>query len=325
MKRLGVALAFAAAAYVATGLFVVQGNEKGVVRRFGRIVTTPDGRAQLLGSGLHYDLPSPFSRVDRINLNEVHTLAIGSVELDAVDDGGFLRTLNSVNQSQFLTGDKNILHVQIGVQYRVSETGVIDYLFASESPQRRLEQLAEATAADLIAASGVDFVHPLGLGELRALLTARVRTLVERQRLGIEVDEVAVNAVYPPARVKAYFLDVANARADKENYIHAARAYADQRQSAARAEERQTLDEAQIYRRDLVEQARGEAESFGRLIAEFKRQEGQGVQTYAQARRMALRRMYVDTVEEIFSKVAGKVFLDSGQQVDLTIFRNPKE
>ncbi len=325
MKRWIIAVCVLVAAYLMTGWYVVQGNEKGVVRRFGRVLATAEGRPQLVGSGLHFDLPYPFSRVDRVKLNEVHTLTIGSVELDTAEEGGFLRTLNSLNQSQFLTGDKNILNVQIGVQYRVSETGAVRYLYASESPAKQLERLVEATAADMIASSGVDFVHPLGLGELREMLTARVRTLVSEHQLGIEVDEVAINAVYPPARVKSYFLDVANARADKENYIHAARTYAEQRQSAAQAENRQVLDEAEIYSRDLFENAQGQAESFTRVVAEFRRQETEGVQPYAQARRMALRRQYVDTLTEVLSKMAGKVFLDSGEKVDLTIFRNPKE
>lgn len=312
-------------AYVASGLFIVQGNEKGVVRRFGRVLTAPDGGARLLSSGLHFDLPWPFSAVDRINLNELRTLSIGSVELDAADANLFLRTLNSVNQSEFLTGDKNILNVQIGVQYRVSESGVLDYLYASQAPERHLSLLAESTAADLIAASGVDFVHPLGLGELRNRLTTRVRELAAQLKLGVEVDEVTVNAVYPPIRVKAYFLDVSNARADKENYIHTARAYAEQKRAASQAEQKRIVNEAEAYRRERIELAQGEAESFNRLIAEFQRQEAAGVQSYAAARQMALRRRYLDTMEEVLGKVAGKVFLGSGRQVDLTILRNPKE
>jgi len=326
MKRTFAGLLLAVVAgYLATGVFVVQGNERAIVRRLGRVVTTPAGEPRLLASGLHYDLPYPLARVDRVNLNEVRTLALGSVELDAVEDGAFLRTLNSINQSQFLTGDKNILNLQIGVQYRVSQAGVRQYLYASESPERHLALLVESTAADLIAASGVDFVHPLGLVQLREMLTTRVRALAEEHRLGIEVDEVAVNAVYPPVRVKSYFLDVSNARADKENYIHTARAYAEQRRAAADAERQSLIDEAETYRRDIVEQSRGEAESFARLIAEFQRQEAEGIQSYAQARQMALRRRYLDTMEEVLAKVAGKVLLDSGQQVDITIFRDPKQ
>ncbi|MGE3314920.1 MAG: protease modulator HflK [Planctomycetaceae bacterium] len=325
MRRSIPALICLLVAYFATGFFVIQGNEKGLVRRWGKAQTNGDGEPNLLAGGLHYDLPWPIARVDRVNLNEVRTLTLGSIELDSSEGGGFLRSLNSIEQAQFLTGDKNILNVQIGVQYRVSEKKVLDYLYHSQSPERHLALLAESTAADLIASSGVDFVHPLGLGELRERLTSRVRQLSVEHRLGIEIDEVAVNAVYPPVLVKAYFLDVSNARADKENYIQTARAFAEQKLAASQAEQKQIIDSAESYRREIVDLAEGEAESFTRLVAELKRQEAEGLHTYAEARQMALKRRYLDTMEEVLGKVAGKVFLDSGQPVDLTILKNPKD
>ena len=125
--------------------------------------------------------------------------------------------------------------------------------------------------------------------------------------------------------MKAYFLDVSNARADKAKYVNTAKAYAEQRAAAARAEAQQVLDQAEVYRQDQVEAARGAADSFIKIIEQFKQQEQQGIHSYAAARQMAMRRLYVDSMEQIFRQVAGKVLLDSGKPVDLTIFRDPKE
>jgi membrane protease subunit HflK len=224
-----------------------------------------------------------------------------------------------------MTGDKNILNLHINVNYRVSELHCRDYLYASVSPERRLKRLVESTAANLISQSGVDFVHPLGLGELREMLTSRTRRLAEEQRLGIEVEEVAINSVYPPVLVKADFLDVQNARADREKFINAARAYAVSRLESARSESKQQLDNAQIYRQRTVEAARGSAESFNKLVAQLRSEEKAGVHSYGDARQMAMQRLYVDAMRDILRKVAGKVVLDSGKEVDLTIFRDPKE
>jgi hypothetical protein len=109
MNRTRLAAILALAAYLSTGFYIVQGNEKGAVRRFGQVVTTPLGGVALKGSGLHYDLPWPFSQVDRINLNEIRTLSVGVAELDDVSTGAFLRAYEASDRSQFLTGDKNIL------------------------------------------------------------------------------------------------------------------------------------------------------------------------------------------------------------------------
>lgn len=321
MKRWLLAFGFLAlAVYLSSGFYVVRGNEQAVVRRFGRVVRTADGNVSLRGSGLRFDLPWPFSRVDRVNLNEIRTLTIGIAEEDDFADTGFLQTLETARKSQFLTGDKNILNLQIGVQYRISEQGVDDYLFHSQAVDERLRLLVESIAADLTARSGVDFVHPLGLGELRELLTSQTRELADQERLGVEIEEVTINSIYPPVRVKSYFLDVANARADKEKYINAARAYAEQTLAESRAEERRLLDGAQIYRQQTVEAARGRADSFGRLVTQFREQEQQGIQDYAAARRMALRRTYLEVMEEILPRITGKVILESGEPVDITIF-----
>ncbi len=321
MKRLAIGAALLVAIYLATGFYVVRGNEKVAVRRFGRVVRTPENRLALEGSGLHYTLPWPCSEVERINLNEVRTLSVGMGEVAEPGAGGFLRSLEAENRSQFLTGDKNILHLQINTQYRVAEPTVDDFLFRSVAPERHLERIVEAVATGLIAQSGVDFVHPLGQVELNALLTAGVRRLADEQKLGIEIDDVAINAVYPPILVKSYFLDVTSARADKINSINEGLAYAEARHSAAEAEARRTLDEAASYRQQAVESSRAEAESFTRLIDQFRHEEQSGAgRTYVQARQIALTRRYYDTMRDVLKTVATKVLLNSGEPADLTIF-----
>jgi membrane protease subunit HflK len=324
VKRLGLFLLAALALYLAAGLYVVRGNEKAAVRRFGRTVQTPDGSLRLEAGGLHYTLPWPFSRIDRVNLNEIRTLSVGVTETDDIAAGGFLRSLEAANQSQFLTGDQNILHLQIISQYHVSEQSAGDFLFRGVTPEKELERIVASVATDVISQSGVDFVQPLGQVELNGLMTAGVRRLVESQRLGLEIDDVAINAVYPPILVKAYFLDVTNARADKVNFINEANAYAEQRRAAATSEARRTLDEAASYRQQTVESARGRADSFTRMIEQFRDEERSDVQSYVQARRMALNRYYLDTMRDILKTVSTKVLLDSKEPADLTIFGRPE-
>jgi modulator of FtsH protease HflK len=323
MKAFWIAASIVVTAYLATGFYVVRGNEKVAVRRFGRVVRTPDGHVSLTGSGLHYTLPWPSSDIDRINLNEVRTLSIGMGEIAEPGAGGFLRSLEAENRSQFLTGDKNILHLQINAQYHVAGSSIDDFLFRAATPERHLERIVEAVATGLVSRSGVDFVHPLGQVELNALLTSEVRRIVEEQRLGLEVDDVSINAVYPPILVKAYFLDVTSARADKINSINEGLAYAEGRRATAKSEARRTLDEAASYRRQTVESARAQAESFSQLVEQFRREEQSGGRTYVQARQIALARRYYETMRDILKRVSTKVLLDSGEPADLTIFTAP--
>jgi membrane protease subunit HflK len=316
-------VAAVALGWLASGVYVVRGNEKAAVRRLGRALRTPQGRLELATSGLHYGLPWPLAQVDRVNLNEVRTLAVGVAEAEQPALGGFLRSLETSGRSQFLTGDKNVLHMQIVAQYHVSEETADDFLFRAEAPEDQLERIVESVATGLVARCGVDFVHPLGQSQLNGLLTSGVRTLAAQRRLGLEVDDVTINAVYPPVLVKSYFLDVMSARAEKVNSVNAAHAYAEQRRAAAVAEVRRTLDEAASYRQQTVESARARAESFVRMIEQFQSEERTGLHSYADARQIALRRLYVETMRDILRSVSAKVLLDSGEPADLTIFGRP--
>ena len=47
--------------------------------------------------------------------------------------------------------------------------------------------------------------------------------------------------------------------------------------------------------------------------------------SYTEVRQLALQREFLDTLETVYQNVAGKVFLDSGQPIDITIHRNPRE
>jgi membrane protease subunit HflK len=245
--------------------------------------------------------------------------------MEGLDTNAFLQEVQPDSQSQFLTGDKNILNLQINVQYRISESGIYQYYFGTTRPDQRLRLLVESAASDLISRSGVDFVHPLGLAELRAELTQSTRALVEQYHLGVEVEDVTIVSVYPPVRVKAQFLDVLNARADKETYINTALGYAQQRASEARAEEQRIRDESETYRQQTIEVARSEAYRFNKMVERLHLDEQAGIQSYSEARQMALHRYYMEVLNSAMRKVAGKVFLDSGEPVDLTIFRDPQE
>src|SRR5262245_17595681 len=110
MKAIAWGLALAAL-YFATGFYVVRGNEQALVRRFGR------ARLPVAASGLHLDLPWPWTRIDRLNVHQVQNLSIGVSATEPVETSGFLQETYIDRQGEFLTGDKNILNLAVSVQY----------------------------------------------------------------------------------------------------------------------------------------------------------------------------------------------------------------
>ena len=82
-------------------------------------------------------------------------------------------------------------------------------------------------------------------------------------------------------------------------------------------------DEAKIFHDQLVEKAKGSAYSFNQIVALFQEtsSEDEAAGTKAKARRIAMQRLYLDTMEEVLRNVKSKVLLESGKPVDLTIFQ----
>lgn len=322
MKRRLLLVGVLAALWLGTGLFIVRGNERAAVRRCGKGVVNADGQLVLRGSGLHWDLPWPLSVVDRVNLHEIRTLSAGATASEPVSDSAFLREFEPADRSQFLTGDKNILHVRVDVQYRVSATNAGDFLYASESPTLRLQQLTEAGLTELVTSAGVDAVHTYGRAALQQRLTAELREAAAAHRLGVEIESAVIDDVRPPIRVKAAFLDVNDARADREKFIQSGLAYEQQRQEQARGESRRIGDEAETFRDQSLASSRASAESFERLVAQLKQEAERTSDSYVDVRQRLLRRRYLDDVTQILKTVSAKVVLETGRQVDVTILRD---
>jgi membrane protease subunit HflK len=315
MKRWLVWAMALSAAYFASGLYVVRGNEQALVRRFGR------ARLPLAASGLHFDLPWPFTRIDRVNVNQVQTLSVG-VPAEPPAITGFLRELEIDRQGEFLTGDKNILNLSVSAQYRVADP--FAYLCRSEAPETGLKLLVESLVTDAVARSGVDYVHPLGLNELRELLTRRTREEADRQPWGILVEDVTIAGAFPPVEVKAAFLDVSNARAEKDRVIQQEQAQAEKRLAAAHATVREWLDRSLADRLRRVETARGSAERFSTIVAEFRRDAESAGQTPDAVRRRTMQRLFTAEMERLLPRFAGKVLVDPHDPVDLTLFPPPE-
>ena len=298
------------AAWLASGLFVVQGTEQAIVRRFGRADERP------WPAGLHFTWLWPFSQVDRIKVNELRTVSVGLAVSEELATAEYLQPFRSVRQAEFVTGDKNVLHLQLVVQYRVSDPRA--WLLGTPAPERLVKLFAERAATEALSQSGVDYVHPLGLTELQKRMTERLQQLVDGADAGIFVESVVLSDVRPPPQVKRAFLDVANARNERERRISEAEALAEQSRQRAEAEAGRMAAAAETDRQQRVTRARGSAARFHALIDALERDARAGRGTYAQLRSAELQRNYLAVMERVFPRLQKRVLLD-GSPADLTI------
>src|SRR3954463_9497897 len=105
MSRLRYLLIATAALYLLTGPTQVGPDERAVVRRFGKVVARP-------GPGLWVGLPWGMDRVDRVPVRTVRQLNIGYDPATASDVKG-------TPVGQLLTGDQNLVNVQLVLDYAI--------------------------------------------------------------------------------------------------------------------------------------------------------------------------------------------------------------
>lgn len=298
------------AVYLATGFYVVGGNEQAAVRRFGRWVTP------WKTSGWHYDLPWPFTTRTTVNLAAVRVQTVGSMS-EAIGDE--LLPAQRKTPQALLTGDKNLLQLRASVHYRLKDESLGDFLTTHHQPELYLQRLTTTALNEAAVNAGVDYLHTLGLAELHDWLTRRLQADVQRTRLGIEIDRVTLDGAEPPVRVQADFLDVANARNEAAKATQDARTYAEQRLTAAKAEQQRLQELARQDAGTRRANADGRAARFLSLVEQLTAEAESTQRPYAECRQWAEHRLILDTWKTILARVTRPMIVHAGQPFDLQL------
>ena len=293
MKSAGVGVGLIAAVVVliwlGTGFFIVQEGQQAVITQFGKYKNT-------VGAGFNWRLPYPVQRHELVFVTQIRSVDVGR---DAVVKATGLR------ESAMLTEDENIVEIKFAVQYRLSDARA--FLFESKNPSDAVVQAAETAVREVVGKMRMDSA----LSEERDQIAPRVRTLMQsildRYKMGIDV--VGINlqqgGVRPPEQVQASFDDVLKAGQERERAKNEAQAYANDVVPRAVGSASRLKEEADAYKSRIVAQAQGDAQRFKSVLAEYQK-----------APQVTRDRMYLDTMQQIYSNVT-KVLVDSHQGSNL--------
>ena len=243
--------------------------ERGVVMRFGKYVTS-------LQPGPHIRLPRPIEEVIKVNVERIQTIT---------------------SQSSMLTGDENIVEVELAVQYRIKEA--TDYLFKIADPDVSVRRVTESAIRDIIGQSTLTYVITEGRAQIATEAMALIQDVLDVYESGIEVTSVNMQPAKPPEAVKAAFDDAIKAREDEQRKINEAEAYRNEVVEKAAGEAARIRLEAEGYRDKVIAQAEGEASRFDQLYKE-----------YSKAPEVTRKRLYIEAIESVLSKT-NKVILDN--------------
>ena len=284
---IGIGVAVAFVAWLATGVFTVASNERAVVLAFGRVVGE-------VGPGLGLAPPWPIGEVLRAPVTEVKRVEVGFRSQGQLFD--------EARRSDMLTGDENILKVMMVAQYRV--TDLRDYLFATSDPDGLIERTVESALAARIAGMRVDDVLTTAKAEIEIESVRAAQAELDGYGAGVRLLGGNLQTVSPPVPVLEAFNDVTRAKKDNERLIENARSYANEILPQARAEANEQVMQARATADARVRQARGEAQRFTSLREEYERQP-----------QLTRRRLYLETMERILDR-AEVVVLEDGTRLN---------
>ena len=275
-----------------SGFFRVQSEELGVVLRFGKHVRT-------VQPGLNYHLPYPIETVLLPKALRVSTISIGMTLIDDPARRG--RTMRDVpEESLMLTGDENIVDVDFTVLWRIKPDGVGNFLFNIQNPEGTVKAVAESAMREVIGRSNIQPILTGARTSTEQGVQELMQKTLDSYGSGVQITQVQMQKVDPPAQVIDAFRDVQAARADLERLQNEAQTYANRVVPDARGRAAQILQVAEGYQQQAVAEAKGQSARFLKVYDEYKK-----------APDVTRQRIYLETMERILGG-SEKLVYDGG-------------
>jgi membrane protease subunit HflK len=206
-----------------TSFHLIAPGERGVVTLFGRYSHT-------LKPGVGMTFPYPVNRVQKIDVENIRELALGSASTETL----------------MLTGDQNIIDIAYTVRWNIRDPEL--YLFQLAQPDETIREVAESAMRAVVATVSLNDAIGEGRGEIENRVTDRMQTILDAYRSGVVIQGIAIRQADPPQAVNEAFKKVTAAQQDAQSYINRANAYSLQ----------------------LTQKAQGEAAAFDKVYEQYR-------------------------------------------------------
>jgi len=236
MSRSGLvaaSVAVAAAAWTATGLYVVDPGQAAVVFRFGAV-------ERHAGPGVHLRAPWPIESHEAVLVGEVRR--------------------EQTRRLRMLTGDTNLVDLELVAQYTVQDPEAL--LLATQTPAPLVVAAVASVASGAVAGMDVDTLLTIGRSQLQTEVRGEAQALLDGLDAGVRLDAIEVAHLSPPPSVVDAFNDVSSARGDRETLALAAEAYASDLLPQTRGEQARRVESARASAAARTARADADAARF---------------------------------------------------------------
>ncbi len=289
-----VAVIAVAAIWLATGIYRVEPDEEGLVLRFGAYVgSTPPG--------LNYHAPWPIETALILPVTRINRVEIGFRSSATEDEDITPRTPEGraepargapardlAEESLMLTGDENIVDINASVFWRIADAPA--YAFNTRNPGYTVKSAAESVLRQVIGHTQIQSALTEGRAAIEQAVTTGTQAILDQYKSGVEITQVQLQKVDPPADVVESFRDVQRATTDADTARNDAQSYANDVVPRARGDSAAILAAANGAKTAAVSRANGEAQRFLSVFA-----------AYSQAKDVTLKRLYIETMEDVLS------------------------
>ena len=274
--------------------FTVKQDEVGIVQLFGRYVRTAQ-------PGLNFKLPIGIEKVTKVNVKQIQTEEFGFTSARTDSRSRFKAAgSENINVALMLTGDLNVALVPWIVQYRVKDP--YNYLFKVRDVRRILTDMSEASMRLVVGDRSINEVI-----SKRDEIAVEARGLLQKEldqaETGIHIVTIEMKRTNVPGPVQPSFNEVNQATQEKEQLIYQAKEEYNKSIPRARGEADRTIKTAEGYALNRVNRAKGDAARFTSIYEE-----------YIKAKDVTKRRMYLETLRELFPKLGPKYIVDADQK-----------
>ena len=288
-KRITMIVLAAIVLWLATGFYTVQPDEQGVALVFGKLF-------KKTGPGLNYNLPSPIGTVLRPKVTIVNQVQVGFRTASA-RSGGTTRAVPE--ESLMLTGDENIIDVRSVTFWVIKDAE--KFLFNVRNPELTVKAASESAMREILGKNQFEFIRTRGRDRMSAEAIKLTQTILDDYQSGIEITDVVVQDINPPASVLDSFRDVQAARADMERAINEATAYLNEITQRAQGEAAKITNGAEAFKAETIAIADGESQRFISVLKQYNNDKV-----------VTKRRMYLETMKGVMSGM-DKVLIDNSK------------
>jgi len=271
-----------------TGVYMIDPGEAAVVLRMGRYDRT------IFEPGLRWHLPPPLEYAELVDVAKIRRqeFGIGRAEKNVGGEGA----TGSLRESAIQTADSNIVNLGYVVQYKVKNP--FTFLYSMQNTDQTLHDATQASVREVVGRHGIDDV----LSRNRAAIQNESRELLQQvmndyvggrpEDAPVEVLNIDLQDVQPPAEVQKAFEDVLSAQQDEVRAVSEAQGDSREIRESAAAEAVELTRQAEAYEEAKVLEAAGEAARFEALLAEYRG-----------AKAVTRRRLYIETMEKVLPGV----------------------